>query len=70
MKDLHDEKVQGTFFAKELQQAKADLNDVFKIETVIRSRRWRGYEKEYPLKWKKNLKKFNSRVKGSHKQDV
>ena len=37
VKDLQDENVQGTFYDKELQQVKADLDDVFKTETVIRS---------------------------------
>ena len=70
LNDLQDEQVEGTFYDKELQQVKADLDDVFKIETVIHSRKKRGSEKEYLIKWRGYPKKFNSWVKASDMQQV
>ena len=56
LKDLNDEKIQGSFYEPELLKAK---QDVFRIDKVIR----RDYKKKQALvKWKGYSNDFNSWV--------
>ena len=70
LKDLQDEPVLGTFYEPELQHVTPDLSGVFKIEKVLKSRKRRGHEKEYLVKWRGYPKKFNSWVKSSDMQEI
>ena len=70
LKDFLDEEVEGTFYEPELQHITADPNGVFNIDHVIRSRKRKGHEKEYLIKWMHWPEKFNSWVKASDMQDV
>ena len=70
LKDFLDEEVEGTFYEPELQHIIADPAGVFNIDHVIRSRKRKGHEKEFLIKWLHWPEKFNSWVKSSDMQDV
>jgi transposase InsO family protein len=63
LEDYDGEKLQGSFYDKELQRI-IKTDDVYKIEKIIRSRRRQGI-KEYFVKWRGYPEKFNSWVKES-----
>ena len=66
--DFTGEEVEGTFYESELQ--KVVENEKYKIEKIVRSRRRKGQEKEYLVKWKYWPAKFNSWVKSSEVGDL
>jgi guanyl-specific ribonuclease Sa len=70
LKDFYDEDVEGTFYEPELQRITVDPDGVFKIDEIIRSRKRRGVEKEFLVKWRHWPSKFDSWVKASDLQDV
>ena len=68
--DFYDEEVKGTFYEPELQRITADPEGVYKIEKIIRSRKRRGVEKEYLIRWRHWPPKFDSWVKASDVEDI
>ena len=70
LKDFHDENVLGTFYEPELQRITADPEGVYKVERIIRSRKRRGMEKEYLVRWRHWPKSFDSWVKASDLEDI
>ncbi len=61
LKDYEGEQLQGSFYEKELQLV-VKIDDVYKVEKIIETRRRRGV-KEYLVKWRGYPNKFNSWVK-------
>ena len=70
LEDWLEGAVEGTFYEPELQLITADPDGVFKVEKVLRSRKRRGHEKEYLVRWLHWPDRFNSWVKASDMQDV
>lgn len=70
LEDLMDEEVEGKFYQIELQKVTVDPAGVFKIEKVIKTRKPRGREKEFLVRWKYYPPKFDSWIKASDMQDV
>ena len=70
LKDFNDEEVLGTFYEPELQRITADPEGVYKVEKVLRSRKRRGVEKEYLVRWRHWPSKFDSWVKASDIADI
>ena len=70
LKDFYDEAVQGTFYEPELQYIKADPEGIYKVEKILRSRKRRGLEKEYLVRWRHWPPKFDSWVKASGLKDI
>lgn len=68
--DFYDEDVEGTFYEPEIQRITADPGGVFKVDHIIRSRKRRGVEKEYLVRWRHWPVKFDSWVKGSDLEDI
>jgi len=63
--DWHGDPVVGTFYEPELQHITADPDGVYKLEKVVRSRKRRGVEKEFLVRWRHWPAKFDSWVKES-----
>lgn len=59
--DYNSEKIEGVFYAQELQKIDDDPDKLWKVEKVIRTRKRRG-ETEYLVKWLHWPEKFNSWV--------
>lgn len=57
LKDLQDEKIQGTFYTEEL--VKVAPHDIWKIEKVLRTRKRRGQPRESLVRWLHFPKKFD-----------
>ena len=70
LEGLHKEQVEGAFYESELQQVIVDYDGLFKVERILKSRKRRGREKEYLIKLKDYLDKFNSWLGASNVQDV
>lgn len=68
--DFYNEDVAGTFYEPELQRITADPQGVYKVEKIIRSRKRRGVEKEYLVRWRHWPPKFDSWVKASDLEDI
>lgn len=68
LKDLEGEDIEGGFYSEHLQKAK--LPEFNLVEEIIKSRKPKGREKEYLVKWKGYGEKFNSWVKESEVADV
>ena len=64
LKDYDGDDISGGFYQQELQKVQLNDNDLFKIETVLKSR-GKGQNKQYFVKWLYWPKKFNSWVKAS-----
>lgn len=58
IKDYDGESILGTFYEKELQVVTP--SDVFKIEKILKSRKRKGFPKEYFVKWLRWPPKYNS----------
>ena len=69
VKDLLDEDIDGHFYEEELQAVTKDIQSVYKIEKVLKTRRRQGV-KEVFVKWLGWPKKFNSWIKESDIQAV
>ena len=69
VKDLLDEHIDGHFYEEELQAVTKDIESVYKIEKVLKTRRTRG-GKEVFVKWLGWPKKFNSWIKETDIQAV
>lgn len=59
LKDLQDEPITGTFYARELQKVSYDPASTFKIDKILRTR-YSGNRKEALVKWRGYPNKFNS----------
>jgi hypothetical protein len=70
LKDFLDENVEGTFYEPELQLIRADPTGVYKIDHVVRSRKRRGLEKEFLIRWRHWPRKFDTWVKASEMEDL
>lgn len=68
--DLAKEDVSGKFYESELQEVTADLEGVFKISKVLRSRKRKGHAKEYLVVWKGYPESMASWVKAKDMQDI
>ena len=68
--DFQNETVAGTFYEPELQRITTDPQGVYKVERVIHSRKRRGVEKEYLVRWRHWPPKFDSWVKASDLEDL
>ena len=64
VKDLLDEDIDGHFYEEELQAVTKDINSIYKIEKVLKTRKRQGV-KELFVKWLGWPKKFNSWIKES-----
>ena len=64
LKDYADEPIDGYFYEGELQKVTKDLDTLFRVEKVLKSRTRRG-QKEHFVKWMGWPKKFNSWIKDS-----
>ena len=64
LKDYDNEDITGSFYQKELQKVDLDENNMFKIESILKTR-GKGKQKQYFVKWLYWPKKFNSWVKAS-----
>ena len=62
VKDFLDEDIDGHFYEEELQRVTKDIESVYRIEQVLKTRKRRGV-KELFVKWLGWPKKFNSWVK-------
>ena len=54
LEDWQNEKVDETFYELESQQVTVIDNCLFKVQHILKSRKRRGHEKEYHIKWKDN----------------
>ena len=70
LKDFLDEQVLGTFYEPELQRITADPEGVYKVQKIIKSRKRRGVEKEFLVRWRHWPAKFDSWVKASDLEDI
>ena len=70
LRDFYDEDVLGTFYEPELQRITADPDGVYKVERILKSRKRRGIEKEYLVRWRHWPPKFDSWVKASDLEDI
>ena len=68
--DFLNEDVEGTFYEPELQLVRTDPTGVYKIERVLRSRKRRGVEKEFLIRWRHWPPKFDTWVKASEVEDL
>ena len=59
LKDFHDEEIKGTFYQSELQKVDVRDDDIWKIETILKTK-GKGNNKQYFIKWLHWPKKFNS----------
>lgn len=59
LKDFHDEEIKGTFYQSELQKVDVANDDLWKIETILKTK-GSGGNKRYFVKWLNWPKKFNS----------
>ena len=59
IKDFNDDEIKGTFYQSELQKTSIKDDDMWKVETIIKSR-GKGQNKQYFVKWLHWPKKFNS----------
>ena len=64
VKDYDGDDITGSFYQQELQKVDLDENNMFKIETVLKTR-GKGQNKQYFVKWLHWPKKFNSWIKAS-----
>jgi hypothetical protein len=70
LQDFYDEDVKGMFYEPELQRITTDPDGVYKIERILRTRKRRGVEKEYLVRWRHWPPKFDSWVKASDLEDI
>lgn len=70
LEDWLGENVRGLFYEAELQRVIADPTGVFKVDKVLKTRKRRGEEKEYLIRWLHWPDKFNSWVKTSDMKDI
>lgn len=59
IKDLKDEEIQGTFYAKELQKIHFDQDKTFNIESIIKRRKGPGGNIQLLVKWQGYSENFN-----------
>ena len=64
MKDFLNEDIDGHFYEEELQAVTKDIQSVYKIEQVLKTRKRQGV-KELFIKWLGWPKKFNIWIKES-----
>ena len=64
LKDYDGDAITGSFYQQELQKVDLSDDNLFKIETILKSR-GTGQNKQYFVKWLYWPKKFNSWVKAS-----
>ena len=67
MKDFLNKDIDGHFYEEELQALTKDIQSVYKIEQVLKTR-IRQAVKEFFVKWLGWPKKFNSWIKESYIQ--
>jgi hypothetical protein len=59
LKNFHDEEIKRTFYQSELQRVDVRDDDIWKIETILKTK-GKGNNKQYFIKWLHWPKKFNS----------
>ena len=64
LKDYDGDNITGSFYQQELQKVDLDNDNLFKIETILKTR-GNNKNKQYFVKWLHWPKKFNSWVKAS-----
>ncbi|WAR31851.1 YMD3-like protein, partial [Mya arenaria] len=64
LQDLQGDEIKGTFYESELQKVHVDGDQTWKVKKVLK-RRGKGRNKQYFVKWKYYLKKFNSWINAS-----
>ncbi len=69
LKDMADEVITGSFYQSELQKISVNQDQMWKVETIIKTR-GKGRNKQYFVKWLHFPKKFNSWINASDVQDV
>lgn len=70
LRDFQDDDVLGTFYEPELQRITTDPEGLYKVENILRTRKRRGMEKEYLVRWRHWPPKFDSWVKASDLEDI
>jgi len=69
VKDYDGDEIKGTFYQSELQKVDVKDDDLWKVETILKTR-GKGVNKQYYVKWMYWPKKFNSWIKASDVQDL
>ena len=69
IKDFEGDKIIGSFYQSELQKVDVKDDDMWKIESTLKTR-GKGINKQYLVKWLHWPKKFNSWVKASDMKDL
>ena len=69
IRDLNNEIVIGTFYAKELQKISITGDDTHKIDKILETRK-RGVRREVLVKWVGYPKQFNSWIPYSSLQKI
>ena len=69
LKDYDNDDITGGFYQQELQKVDLNDNDMFKIESIIKTR-GKGAHKQYFVKWLYWPKKFNSWINATDVERV
>ncbi|KAK3108623.1 hypothetical protein FSP39_011981 [Pinctada imbricata] len=69
LKDMMDEPIQGSFYASELQKVSKDENTIWRIEKIVKKRKYRGRQ-EALVRWLGWPQKFDSWVAQKDIKDI
>ncbi|XP_033729641.1 uncharacterized protein LOC117318795 [Pecten maximus] len=69
VKDYDGDEIKGTFYQSELQKIDVRDDDMWKVETILKTR-GKGRNKQYYVKWLHWPKKFNSWINASDVTDL
>ena len=64
LQDLNGEGIKGSFYTEELQKVKLPVNQEYRVETILKSRK-RGKVREFYVKWEGYPNSFNSWIRST-----